>query len=57
MWGAPGEDVGTVRDAGVVQAARSPEPELVVSAFTASSGATVGLRYGAVLGSYALNGG
>ncbi|GAA1429475.1 hypothetical protein GCM10009616_11630 [Microlunatus lacustris] len=55
VWGSPGEDVGSVRDAGVVQAATSSEPELVVSAFTASSGAGAGLRYGSVLGSYALN--
>lgn len=57
VWGAPGEDVGAVRDAGVVQATRSPERQLVISAFSASSGATAGMRYGAVLGSYALNGG
>jgi hypothetical protein len=56
VWGAPGEDVGSVRDGGVVQAVRPSEPVLVVSAFTASSGAVSGLRYGAVLGSYALNG-
>ncbi|GAA1831420.1 integrin alpha [Microlunatus capsulatus] len=55
-WGAPGEDVGTVRDAGVVQVTRPAEPVLVVSAGTASAGGRAGQRYGAALGGYALNG-
>jgi hypothetical protein len=52
LIGAPGEDVGTVKDAGIVTTrqlfADSPGKP-VVSSFTYSGGATSGLPYGAVL--------